>query len=119
MSMKGVTIEKLSFSWLQLLSAAFLIGGFVYTSAATFRASQEFDEFKDTYTPIINKVVEDSGRQEKLYTKLDNTLTTLNENIITLTAVRAVEAEEVDEMKDDIKSLQNRTSALEFKAFQK
>ena len=117
MDIKGVVIEKVSISWLQLLSVAFVIGGFVYTTASTFNAVQtmksDYESHSDTYIPIVNQLVRDSKNQAKTYEKLDITLTELTNSIIAMTAIRSIEADQLNEIKSDIKDLQERTTNLE------
>jgi len=113
----GIKIEKLSIGWIQLLTAAFLLGGSaytlanVYTEVVTVKANQE--AFTTKYAPIIIENQLKSKEYAGGISALNTTLTRLNDNLTTITALRTKEDEERRSVTQRLQELDNKISNLQ------
>lgn len=117
MSTKGIVIEKLTVGWLQLLVAAFTVGGFTYASMNTYdlvvtvKAKQE--AALDKYVPIIEKLDINYAHIDSTTSKLNDTLDRLNSSITTILALRTKEESSNEELKLKVDKLTDKVTELQ------
>lgn len=125
-SMKGIVIEKLTIGWLQLLMAAFTLGGFAYASSTTYTKVVEVEAKQKAqeavvakYVPIIDKIDVEGRTQGDSINKLTDTITLLNNNISVIIALRQKEEDDkvkiekrLDKMADEITELKVMVGAI-------
>ena len=123
MTTHGIVIEKLTIGWLQLLMGAFVAGGFVYTSAATYAKVVEVEAVQKAtitkYVPIIEKLDSQATGTELVLNTLNSTMGELNKNLSVVLALRTNEKEEktkleskVDELNKEVTNLRLEVSRL-------
>ncbi|MGL4616515.1 MAG: hypothetical protein ACRCVV_22010 [Shewanella sp.] len=119
MTTQGITIEKLSVSWLQLLIGAFAVGGFVYTSATTYTKVVEVEMRQKAtiskYVPIVERLDRDEASKSVNLEKLNESINQLNSILSAMQAVRAYEQEDKTKLEKRIEVLSNDINSLKIK----
>lgn len=116
MTTQGITIEKFSLSWLQLLATAFAVGGFVYTSASTYAKVVEIEARQKAtiskYVPIVERLDKEEANRTINLDKLNESIIQLNSILSTMQAVRAYEQEDRAKLEKRIETLSEDINSL-------
>lgn len=116
MTTQGITIEKFTLSWLQLLAAAFAVGGFVYTSASTYARVVEIEARQKAtiskYVPIVERLDREEASKSINLDKLNESIIQLNSILSAMQAVRAYEQEDREKLEKRIEALSQDINSL-------
>ena len=116
MTTQGITIEKFTLSWLQLLAAAFAVGGFVYTSASTYARVVEIEARQKAtiskYVPIVERLDMEEATKTINLDKLNESIIQLNSILSAMQAVRAYEQEDRVKLEKRIEVLSQDINSL-------
>lgn len=116
MTTQGITIEKFTLSWLQLLAAAFAVGGFVYTSASTYARVVEVEARQKAtiskYVPIVERLDREEATKTINLDKLNESIIQLNSILSAMQAVRAYEQEDRAKLEKRIEALSQDINSL-------
>jgi len=116
MTTQGITIEKFTLSWLQLLAAAFAVGGFVYTSASTYARVVEIEARQKAtiskYVPIVERLDREEASKSINLDKLNESIIQLNSILSAMQAVRAYEQEDRAKLEKRIEALSQDINSL-------
>ena len=116
MTTQGITIEKFTLSWLQLLAAAFAVGGFVYTSASTYARVVEIEARQKAtiskYVPIVERLDREEATKTINLDKLNESIIQLNSILSAMQAVRAYEQEDREKLEKRIEALSQDINSL-------
>ena len=119
MTTQGITIEKFTLSWLQLLAAAFAVGGFVYTSASTYARVVEIEARQKAtiskYVPIVERLDREEASKSINLDKLNESIIQLNSILSAMQAVRAYEQEDREKLEKRIEALSQDINSLKVK----
>lgn len=116
MTTQGITIENFTLSWLQLLAAAFAVGGFVYTSASTYARVVEVEARQKAtiskYVPIVERLDREEATKTINLDKLNESIIQLNSILSAMQAVRAYEQEDRAKLEKRIEALSQDINSL-------
>lgn len=126
METEGITIERLSIGWLQILVGVFALGGFAYTTTQMYTTVSEVktkqDELYKTYVPMITKVHNEASTTNKAIIDLTTTIQQFNTNLTTILALRKKEeadqaklVKKVDKLTNEVTDIKIRISSLDGK----
>ena len=81
---KGITLEKITISWVQMLSAAFVVGAGTYMATYSFTKLTEMEVAQKELAPIVTLLVDDYERRAEADEKFANALQELNNTLLRL-----------------------------------
>lgn len=106
---EGITIEKLSIGWLQILMTVFALGGFTYTTTHMYTTLVDVkgkqDKLYSDYVPVIDRLDRESALTNNAVITLTTSIQDFNTNLKTILALR-------DKEEDDKKLLSSQVRAL-------
>lgn len=117
--MTGLTIEKLSLSWWQILVGTFMLGTFAYTTTQQHVTLTKVEETQKraltTYVPIIERLNNQSSSTSSAIQSLEDTIKTFNNNIVTILALRDKEEKDRSELVKKVDQLTVEVTDLKVK----
>ena len=119
MKTEGITIEKLSIGWLQILIGVFALGGFTYTTTAMYSSlvdvKQKQDKIYSTYVPIVDRLNRESVLTNKAIVDLTSSIQDFNANLRTVLALRDREEKDREQVSGQVQKLNNDVIDLKAK----
>lgn len=120
---EGITVEKLSIGWLQILIGVFALGGFSYTMTSAYTTLADIKEKQDTiytvYVPIVDRLDRESALTNKAVIELTTSIQDFNSNLRTVLVLRDREEKDrdlisgqVQRLNDDVIDLKSKVHSL-------
>lgn len=116
---EGITIEKLSIGWLQILMAVFALGGFTYTTTHMYTTlvdvKSKQDKLYADYVPVIDRLDRESALTNNAVITLTTSIQDFNANLKTILALRDKEEEDKKLLSSQVRELNNDVVDLKAK----
>jgi hypothetical protein len=123
MKTEGITIEKLSIGWLQILIAVFALGGFTYTTTHMYTTLISVKKGQDKlfaeYVPVIDRLDRESALTNNAVIALTTSIQEFNINLKTVLVLRDKEEDDkkllssqVRKLNDDVVDLKAKVHTL-------
>lgn len=121
MDKEGITVEKLSISWAQLLAGAFSLGMAYVCIIYTYGIAVENRTILDKRAPYIQKVDQIEkmiNASTELNSELNRNVMTLNAKLETIDALRARDGIDSSNTQSSVRDLGNTVNDLKMKVIQ-